>query len=331
MRAIAEAFGRRCAPVLMAGLVAGIPAVVLAQGDAYPSRDVRVISAFPPGSGADIWARFFADQARPLIGKPVIVENKPGANGNIATEYVARARPDGYTIFIHSPTSLAANKFMFKNTPVDIEKTIETVATLLKFSFYMTIDAKRPWKNVGDVVAYAREKGDKATFATTSPPGRLMGNLFKEIMQLKAVEVPYRTAPDSLNDILSGAVDFSFNDGVFANSQAREGRLRILATGALERYRANPEIPTMQEQGVKGLNVPGFFGVMVPVGTPKPVVEQINKWFVDIVASPTGQEFILRYGAEPYSVSAEAAQKAYLDSIDEWGQLVKKANIKPEG
>src|SRR5262249_10262946 len=144
--------------------------------DEYPSRELRVICAFPPGSGADVWERFFAEQARPRVGKPVLVENRPGANGNIAAEYVTRAKPDGSPIFIHPPTSVAANMFMFKNTPGDLDKSIVTVATLLRFSFYLTVDAKRPWKNVEGLVAYLRKKGDKASFATTSPPGRLMGN-----------------------------------------------------------------------------------------------------------------------------------------------------------
>jgi tripartite-type tricarboxylate transporter receptor subunit TctC len=299
--------------------------------DPYPSREVRVICAYPPGSGADVWVRFFAEQARPRVGKPVLVENRPGANGNIAAEYLARAKPDGYTIFIHSPTSVAANMFMFKNTPADLDKQIVTVATLLRFSFYLTVDAKRPWKNIEDLVAYLRRKGDKASFATTSPPGRLMGNLFKEIMQLKAVEVPYRTSPDTLNDLASGQLDYSFTDGVFAHAQVREQRLRILAVGSKERMKSDPDIPTMQEQGVAGLGVPGFFGVMVPAGTPRPVVDKINGWMVDTVAQPMTQEFINNFGGDPLTTTPDEAQRMFLDGITEWGRLVKLAKIKPEG
>jgi tripartite-type tricarboxylate transporter receptor subunit TctC len=195
----------------------------------------------------------------------------------------------------------------------------------------MTVDARRPWTSVQDVVAHARERGSRASFATTSPPGRLMGNLFKQIMNLEAVEVPYRTAPDSINDILSGAVDFSFNDGVFAMSQMREGRLRVLGVGSLERITTTPDIPTMNEQGVTGLNVPGFFGVMMPTGAPRPIVAKINQWFVDVVKSKEGQEFIARYGGEPLALSPEASQKMFMDSISEWGRLVDLAKIKPEG
>jgi tripartite-type tricarboxylate transporter receptor subunit TctC len=150
-------------------------------------------------------------------------------------------------------------------------------------------------------------------------------------MNLEAVEVPYRTAPDSINDILSGAVDFSFNDGVFAMSQMREGRLRVLGVGSMERITTTPDIPTMNEQGVTGLNVPGFFGVMMPAGAPRPVVAKINKWFVDVVNSKEGQEFIAKFGGEPLALSPEASQKMFMDSISEWGRLVDLAKIKPEG
>ncbi len=330
-RPVARDAGRRSAIRLIAAVLLSASPALAQAPDAYPSREVRVICAFPPGSGADVWVRFFAEQARARAGKPMLVENRPGANGNIAAEYLARAKPDGYTIFIHSPTSVAANMFMFKNTPADLDKQILTIATLLRFSFYLTVDAKRSWKNVEDLVTYLRRKGDKASFATTSPPGRLMGNLFKEIMGLKAVEVPYRTSPDTLNDLISGQLDYSFTDGVFAHAQEREQRLKILAVGSKERMKADPNIPTMQEQGVPGLDVPGFFGVMVPAETPRPVIDKINGWIVDIVAQPQAQEFINNFGGDPLSTTPDQAQQMFLDGIKQWQRLVKLAKIKPEG
>ena len=302
-----------------------------AQSDDYPSHEIHVACAFPPGAGADVWVRFFIEQARPLIGKPALVENKPGGNGAIATEYVARSKPDGYTMLMQSPTSLAANMFMFKNRGVDVKTSLITVATVLRFSFYLVADAKRPWKNVQDVVAYTREKGDKTSFATSSAPGRLMGNLFKEIMQLKCIEVPYRTSNDALNDIQSGAIDYAFSDGVFAHAQQAAGRLKILGVGSKERMKADPDIPTMEEQGVKGLDVPGFFGVLVPVGTPSPVIDRINGWFVDILKTTETLDFIRKTGGDPLSTSPALAQQMFLQAIEDWGRLVKLANIKPEG
>jgi len=182
-------------------------------------------------------------------------------------------------------------------------KQILTVATLLRFSFYLTVDAKRPWKNVEELTAYLRRKGDKASFATTSPPGRLMGNLFKEIMQLKAVEVPYRTSPDTLNDLASGQLDYSFTDGVFAHAQEREQRLRILAVGSKERMNSDPNIPTMQETGGCGTGRSGVFRRHGAAGTPRPVIDKINGWMVDTVAQPMTQEFINNFGGDPLTTT----------------------------
>jgi tripartite-type tricarboxylate transporter receptor subunit TctC len=234
-------------------------------------------------------------------------------------------------MLMQSPTSLAANMFMFKNPGVDAKATLVTIATMLKFSFYLVCDAKRPWRAVADVIAHTREKGDRTTFATSAAPGRLMGNLFREIVGLKCVEVGYRTSNDALNDIQSGAVDYSFSDGVFAHAQQDAGRLRIIAVGSKERMKADPDIPTMEEQGVKGLDVPGFFGVLVPVGTPRPLIDKINGWYRNIMKAPETLAFIKRTGGDPLVTNPDEAQQLYLQAIDDWGRLVKLANIKPEG
>ena len=317
------------AVALMTGLACTQSA--LAQSDTYPSREVKIICAFPAGSGADIWVRFFAEQARPLLKQPVLVENRVGASGLMATTTAAKSKPDGYTLFMHSPTSLAANYFMFKDKPIDPSKEMVTVASLFKFTFYLTVAANKPWKDVKELIADLRVKGDKASVATTAPPGQLMGALFKDILQLKALEVPYRTGPEALNDYLSGAIDYGFQDGVFALAQQRAGNLRVLGIGSRERLTSHPDIPTLHEMGVEGLDVPGFFGVLAPTGTPQPVIDKLNGVFREVVASPVTQEFIIRSGGEPMSLSSVDAQKRFLDSFDEWGRLIKVAKIEPKG
>ena len=297
----------------------------------YPARELHVICAFPPGSGADVWVRFFAQQVGARAGQPVLVENRPGANGNIATEYLARARPDGYTILIHSPTSIAANKFMLKNTPAGLDKSIVTVATLFKFAPYLTVGATRRWRNVQEMVAYLRQRADRASFSASSPTGRLTGNLFKEALQLNAVEIPNRTSADVLYDLQTGRLDFAFTDSVFARAQASEQNLKILAVAAHERMKSDSTIPTLEEQGVPGLDVQGFFGAMAPAGTPRPVASKINGWIVDVVAQRLTQEFISNFGADPLIATPDQAERMFLDSFREWGRLVKLARIKPAG
>lgn len=324
------AFVARIAATATVASLCALAAPAAAQ-EAYPAREVKVVCAFPPGSGADVWVRFFAEQARPFMKVPMLVDNKPGASGLIATTFTARSKPDGYTIFIHSPTSLAANYFMFKDKPIDPSKAMVTVATLLDFTFYLTASTTKTWKSVKELVEYSKQRGDKVSFATTSPPGQLMGALFKELFELKAVEVPYRTGPDTVNDYKSGALDFGFHDGVFAHAQQRAGNLRILAVGSKKRMSADPDVPTLDESGAKGADVPGFFGVMVPAGTPKPVVDKLNKVFMDVVALPQTQAFIKKFGGDPIRLSADDAQKRFLQSFDDWGRLIKLAKIQPKG
>jgi tripartite-type tricarboxylate transporter receptor subunit TctC len=242
-----------------------------------------------------------------LIGRTVSVENKPGGNGLIATEYVARAKPDGYTMLMQSPTSLAANMFMFKNPTIDVKTALVTV------------------------VKFTRDKGEKTTFATAAAPGRLMGNLFKEIMELKCVEVQYRTGQEALNEMRSDAVDFMFADGVFAHAEAAKGILRILAVGSKERMKADPNVPTMDEEGVRGLDVPGFFGTLVPIGTPRPVIERINSWLVGIMKNKATLDFIRQSGGDPLVTTPDEAEQLFLQAIEDWGRLVKLSKIEPQG
>jgi tripartite-type tricarboxylate transporter receptor subunit TctC len=185
-----------------------MPAEVQAQ--AYPSQDIRLICAFPPGSGADVLVRYFGEKLRPITGRTVIVENKSGAGGNIATEYVARAKPDGYTIYVHAATAVAANQHLFKKPPVEAAKAIQIAASINRQPFMLVVDAKSPYKTVADLTAAMKPKGE----------------------------------------LLSGKVDYGMHDPVFSLAQQREGRLRILAVSTGKRLEANPEAPTMAESGV---------------------------------------------------------------------------------
>jgi tripartite-type tricarboxylate transporter receptor subunit TctC len=141
----------------------------------YPTQDLHFICAYPAGSGADIFVRFYAEKLRPVIGRTIIVENKPGAVSNIATEYVARAKPDGYTVYIQGASSIAANMHLFKNPPVDVGRAIQIAAPLNKQPYMLVVDASRPWKNVAELAGYLKDRKDKASYATTNPPAKVMG------------------------------------------------------------------------------------------------------------------------------------------------------------
>ena len=208
----------------------------------------------------------------------MIVENKVGAGGHIATEFVARAKPDGHTIYVFAATGAAAMAAMFKNPPVDVSKTIQVAATINRQPFMLVVDAKSPYKTVKELTDAMKAKGDKATYASAAPPGTIMGEIYKQKTGVQAVEVNYKTAPDSLNELTSGKLDYGMHDPVFSLAQQREGRLKILAVSTGERLQASPDLPTMKESGVD-MDMTIWWAAMVPQGTPKPIVDQINKWF----------------------------------------------------
>ena len=199
-----------------------------AQAQQYPTQDIHFICVFPPGSGADVLVRYFAEKVRPLTGKNIIVENRSGAGGNIGIEYVARAKPDGYTVLVHGASGVAASMSLFKNPPVDVGKTIQLAATINRQPFMVLVDAKSPHKTLADLTAAMKAKGDKASYATAAPFGSVVGEVYKQGAGIAAREVIYKNAVDSLNEQLNGVLDYSVHDPVYALAQQREGRLRIL-------------------------------------------------------------------------------------------------------
>ena len=316
-----------------AGLAFALVAAIGAtQGPAiaqqYPNQDIRVICAFPAGSGADVLVRYFAEKLRPIVGRTVIVENKVGAGGNIAVEFVARSKPDGYTIFVHSASAVAIGMYLVKNPPVDVGKAIEIAATINRQPFMLVVDAKSPYKTVAELTAAMKAKGDKATYASADPPGTIMGEIYKNATGVKAVEVVYKSTVDSLNEILSGKIDYGMFNPVFSLAQAREGRLRILAVSTGTRLAASSDLLTMTEAGIP-MDLTHWWAAMVPAGTPRPVIDQINRWFVQIVSSDDTKKFLNSFGGDPYINTPEKGQEMFLKAIEDWKGFVAIAKIQP--
>jgi tripartite-type tricarboxylate transporter receptor subunit TctC len=301
-----------------------------AYAQEYPTQDIRLVCAFPPGSGADVLVRYFAEKLRPLAGRTVIVENKAGAGGNIATEYVAKSKPDGHTIFVHAGTAVAANQSLFRKPPVDVAKAIRVVATINRQPWMLVVDAKSPYKSVADLTAVMKAKGDKASYATSAPTGKIMGEIYKNATGVAAVEVTYRTAPDSLNELTSGKLDYGMHDPVFSLAQQREGRLRILAVSTARRLDAAADLPTMTEAGIP-MDLTGWWAAMVPAGTPKPAIDKIHQWFVEMVSTQETKAFLNKFGGDPYINTAEKAQEMFEAAIKDWGEYVRIAKIEPQG
>ncbi len=314
--------------MVLATVSVSMPVVTHAQE--YPNQDIHLVCAFPAGSGADVLVRYFGEKLRPIANRTVIVENKAGALGNIATEYTARSKPDGYTIYVHAASTVAANMHLFKKPPVDVSKAILIAATINQQPFMLVVSAKSPYKTVAELTAAMKQKGEKASYATTASNGTVMGEIYKAVTGIKAIEINYRTGPNTLNELLSGKVDYGMLDPAFSMAQVREGRLRVLAVSGGKRLEASPDLPTMAESGVP-MDLTGWWAAMVPAGTPKPVLTKINQWFVQIVKTDETKKFLNSYGGDPFIISPEAAQALFEKSIKDWGEYVRIAKIEPKG
>jgi tripartite-type tricarboxylate transporter receptor subunit TctC len=302
-----------------------------ASAQNQPAQELHFICAYPAGSSSDSIVRFMAEKVRPQVGGIIIVENKPGANGNLATEFLARAKPDGRTILIHAGSALAANMHLFKNPPVDVATAIQVAGTINRQAFMLAVDAAAPWKTLAELTAAMSEKGDKASYATYSATATIMGELYKRATGVRATEVSYRVGADTLNDLKSGALDYGIYDPPFAMSQARNGKLRLLAVGVKDRLNAAPGIPTMEEQGIPDVDLPGWFAAMVPSATPKPLVDQISKWLAAAVRLEATKQFLNGFGSDPLISTPEEAQARLIRDIRDWGAYVRMANIMPQG
>jgi len=305
--------------------VAQVAHVTPAQA-AYPDQTITFVCAFPAGSGADVLVRYFADKVAKVSGATIIVENKPGALSNIAAEYTARSKPDGYTIFVHSGNSIAGNMWIMKKPPINVVTDLMTIATVNKQAFMIAVAPDSPYKDMKELTAAMKEKGDGGSYAVNATSGKVLAEVYKQTAGLDTVAVQYKTAADSLNDITSGAMDWGSYDPVFALSQQRQNRLRILGVGAAERMKGAPDIPTLKEQGFD-IDQLGWWGAMVAKGTPDDIVTKINGWFNTVLAEPDTVKFLADQGGDAYITTPAEAQALMAKTVDEWKEYVRIAQI----
>jgi tripartite-type tricarboxylate transporter receptor subunit TctC len=319
------------------GVAAASPALTLpsayvpafAQAD-YPNKEIRSICALAAGSSTDIFVRYFTGKLSPLAGKPVIVENRVDASGLIGTETAARARPDGYTIFIGSGSSmLAASPHLFKSMPFNPINDFEHITTLARLAFVLIVDAKRPINSVAELTAYVRAKKDKATYGATGAPGTVSAELYKRGANLPDVlQVNYKNTAEILTDLVAGEIDFAFVSSATALAQARAGRIRALAMTAPQRMAVTPDWPSLIEAGVPGVDLMEWWSVHVPAKTPKAIVDKLEGWFNQIVAMEETKTFLNNLGSDPMPGS-QASVRALLEKDTKvWGDYVALAKIE---
>src|SRR5262245_542112 len=253
----------------------------------YPTGPIKSICPFGPGSGADIKVRFYSNKLSIATGKPVIVENRPGAFGNIPTETVARAKPDGYTIYIAPGSStLASAPSLFKKLGYDPINNFDHITTLSASAFALVVPNTSPFKSVPELTAYLKEKGDAASYGSIAPPSLVSAEIYKSAFGLKTVEVKYKEQGALLNDLFSGQLAFFFSDLTSITGQLKSGRIRALAVTSAKRLRSAPNIPGAQEAGIPGMDVITWWSVHVPARTPKPICDKLEAWFNTIAVEP---------------------------------------------
>jgi len=297
----------------------------------YPARDIRAVCNYAAGSGADLIVRFYSDQLSRLAGKPVIVENKPGAQGMVANEFVARSRPDGLTILItpvSSTVSLAPS--LFKQLSYDPAKDFAAVTSIATVSFTIAVDAKKPIKSVPELVAHLKSQPKEGFYGATSNAGNISGELFKSMAGLDTTYVPYKANPNALADLLGGQLDFIAFDSTWTLGQQKNGFVRILAVTTARRSAAMPEVPTMQELGFKDYDMTPWWGVLVPAGTPRPIVEKLAAWFNQITNSEEGRQFLARSAFDPFPGTPESMAKLMSSDFERWARYARMAKIEPQ-
>lgn len=314
-------------------LLAAATALSLLSGAAsaqtYPSQDIRFVCVFPAGSGADVYVRFFADQIQKVSGHTVIVENKAGAAGLVGIQYVKQAKPDGYTVLVHGATGVVNMPALFKDPQVDPLKDIEVVAPLLRQPWMIIVPKDSPFQNMKQLTEAMLKKGDKSSYSDAATSGTVMAELYKTMTGVKSVEVTYKTAQDSWNDMLSGRVEWGAHDPVASLAEQRKGTFRILAVSTPERVQSQPDLPTMTEQGYP-MDLTLWWAAMTPTGVPAPIKAQLRDWFEKVVKSPETKAFVGQFGGDPLWEPIEASQKRYTAGVQQWKDYVKIAHIEPQ-
>ncbi|MFZ9285184.1 MAG: Bug family tripartite tricarboxylate transporter substrate binding protein [Burkholderiaceae bacterium] len=312
----------------LAGLTGSLSGTALAQASAWPTKPLRVIVNFPPGGAADQLARLIAQPLGEALGQSVVVENRAGANGMIGGEVVVKSPADGYTLLMSSGGMVSVNPHIYPRMPFDPNKDIVPVASAARVLVYLVSHPKMPVNNVQEFLAYLKANPGKTSFG--SPGNGSSPHLAAEMMKSQAgvfsVHVPYRGAAPALQQLLAGQLDFYFDPGI-GLQQVRAGRLKLLAVGSPKRSPLFPEVPTLDEAGLKGFDADTVFGFYAPAGTPAAVIERLNREINKILATKPVQDRINALGGDALPLSpAQFAAKAAEDS-KRFGAIIRERKI----
>ena len=295
----------------------------------YPEKPITFVVPFAAGSATDKLARVLALEASKTWGQSIVVENKGGASGFIASQAVARAAPDGYTIFVTSNTTHASNSALFKNLPYDPVKDFAPVSKLGTIPMALVVNPKSiPVETVPEFIQYLKDNPDKVFFGSGSTSARISGELLKIIGDVKISNADYKSNPQAVMDLVGGQIQMMIADAATTLPLAKEGKLKALAVSTKTRSEVAPELPTLHESGLEGYEMVAWFASYVPAGTPTEIVDKINKEFVRILDNPEVKKNFLTMGIVAESSSPEALSAFQAEETAKWKDIVAKAGIE---
>ena len=319
---------RRLAALSAALAFLGLAGAAHAQD--YPSRTVKIVVAFPAGGPTDFVARVLADKLKGALGQSVIIENKLGANAAIGAESVAKSDPDGYTLFFTTAGAVVINPHMRANLPYDPIKDFAPITLVVNTMEVLVVKSDTPMKSATDLVAFAKSRPDGIAMASTgvgSPP-HLALELFKGSSGANVLHVPYRGAAPAVTDVVGGQVHAMFADLPVLMPQIKGGTLRPIGVGSKRRASVLPDVPTLDEQGIKDVYADNWYALFAPAKTPAPVIAKLNAAVNAVLKDPETARKLIEAGADPAAGTPEQLAEFLKSELERWGKVVKEKNIK---
>lgn len=313
-----------------AAATAGWAVLPSALAQSWPERPIRLVIPFGAGAASDMVARRLGERLQAALGQPVVVENKAGASGQIAADLVAKAPPDGYTLFLTSNTTHSANPFLFKKLSYDPVKDFTPVARVCAFPFVLVVESRLPVSSVQELVAYARKAGN-TSYGYGNSTGQVAGAAFARLMRMDSVAVPYKSVPQVVTDLLGNQVQFAFVDIANALPHMQAGRLKALAVSSAARSALLPQLPTITEEtGLQGFDLTAWGAVFGPAGIPRPIVERLSAELARITTDLDFRDRLRQAGVEAQTSTADELRAFVDQQLVVWGTKVKDAGIQPE-
>jgi tripartite-type tricarboxylate transporter receptor subunit TctC len=301
-----------------------------AQGAApYPSKPVRLLVPFAPGGGTDITARSIAQNLSERLGQQFVADNRPGANGTIAVDILTKALPDGHTLSMIS-SSHSVNASLIKGLPYDLTRDVQPITQATTQPYALVVHPSVQAKSVKELIALAKAKPGQLNYGSSGTGGlsHLSGALLSQLAQIDIVHVPYKGGNPAMIDVIAGQIQMLYSTILQSQPHIKAGKLRPLAVTTAKRSRAAPELPTMQEAGVKGYEVAGWYGMIAPLRTPQPIVARLNKEIVEILRLPEVASRLAADGSEPVGSTPPQFGEHIRTEVAKWAKLTKQMNIR---